>query len=185
MCELKKEDVMRRIMLVDDEINVLHSLERAIGRSEMQEPVRVETYVDTAQALRRAGEVPFDVVVSDYRMPAMSGVEFLRAYRQMQSDTVRVILSASTEFDTLLRAINQAEVFRFMTKPWADDAVREVLLQAFALRDKSREDLRLFNELREHLGELTPQECEARRLEELEPGITRVNWGADGSVPLD
>jgi len=172
-------------MLVDDEINVLHSLERAIGRSEMQENVRVEGYVDTALALQRAAEVPFDAVVSDYRMPSMSGVEFLRSYRQIQPDTVRIILSASTEFDTLLGAINQAEVFRFMAKPWVDEAVREVLLQAFALRDKLREDLRLFNELRQHLGELTPQECEARRLEELEPGITRVNWGTDGSVLLD
>jgi two-component system, probable response regulator PhcQ len=176
---------MRRLLLVDDEINVLHALQRAIRGCDFGEEIRVEIFTDPHQALVRSAEVAFDAVFADFRMPQMNGVEFLRAYKEIQADSVRLILSASTEFDTLMSAINQAEVFRYLTKPWQPAEIKEVISLALAQRDELRENLRLFNELREHLGELTPQEREAQKLEEEEPGITKVNWGADGSVPLD
>jgi YesN/AraC family two-component response regulator len=176
---------MRRILLVDDEINVLHALKRTIRQCGLDADMFVEIFNDPHQALVRSNEVAFDIVVSDYRMPQMNGVEFLRQYREIQSDTVRIILSASTEFETLMNAINQAEVFRYLTKPWQTSEVRETLVLALLRRDESREDLRLFNELREQVGKVSPQELEAKRLEEMEPGITKVNWGPDGSVQFD
>jgi two-component system, probable response regulator PhcQ len=176
---------MRRILLVDDEINVLHALKRTIRQCGLEGEINVEIFTDPQLALARSNEVPFDLVISDFRMPAMNGVEFLQAYKAIQSDSVRLILSASTEFETLMNAINQAEVFRYIAKPWQQDDIKTILQLALERRDQSREDLRLFNELREHLGELTPQELEAKRLEEDEPGITKVNWGPDGSVHLD
>jgi two-component system probable response regulator PhcQ len=176
---------MRRFLLVDDEINVLHALKRTIRQCGLDEDLFVEIFNDPHQALERSNEVAFDVVVSDFRMPQMNGVEFLSAYRKIQSDSVRIILSASTEFETLMSAINEAEVFRYLTKPWQSSEVRETLELALVRRDELREDLRLFNELRAQVGEISPQELEAQRLEELEPGITKVNWGADGSVQLD
>lgn len=176
---------MRRLLLVDDEINVLHSLQRAIRQCAFEEEIQVEIFTDPTVALARSNEIAFDVVISDFRMPQMNGVEFLRAYKQIQADTVRLILSASTEFDTLMSAINQAEVFRYITKPWQQAEIKETLLLALTRRDQLREDLRLFSELRVQLGEMTPQEQEAKRLEEQEPGITKVNWGPDGSVHLD
>lgn len=176
---------MRRLLLVDDEINVLHALQRSLRQCDFEEDIHVEIFTDPHAALVRSAEVPFDAVISDYRMPQMNGVDFLRAYKEVQPDSVRMILSASTEFDTLMSAINQAEVFRFVAKPWQSDDIKKVLLLALARRDQLREDLRLFNELREQMGEMTPQEREAKRLEEEEPGITKVNWGPDGSVHLD
>jgi len=176
---------MRRILLVDDEINVIHALQRDIRKCSGSEEFRVETFTDARLALERSKEVPFDIVISDYRMPDMNGVEFLRAYRQIQADSVRIVLSASTEFDTLMSAINQAEVFRYIAKPWNLDDVKDIIRLALERRDQSREDLRLFNELRAQAGELSPQELEAKKLEEQEPGITQVNWGPDGSVRLD
>lgn len=176
---------MRRILLVDDEINVLNALKRTIRHCGLDGEFTVEIFTDPHQALARSKEVPFDIVISDFRMPGMNGVEFLRAYKEIQSDTVRLVLSASTEFETLMSAINQAEVFRYITKPWQPAEIKETIVLALARRDQSREDLRLFDELRAHLGELTPQQLEAKRLEEEEPGITKVNWGPDGSVHLD
>jgi len=176
---------MRRILLVDDEINVIHALQRDIRQCSGGEEIRVETFTDARLALARSKEVPFDIVISDYRMPDMNGVEFLRAYREIQADSVRMVLSASTEFDTLMSAINQAEVFRYIAKPWNLPDIKEVIKLALERRDQLREDLRLFNELRAQAGELSPQELEAKKLEEQEPGITHVNWGPDGSVRLD
>ncbi len=176
---------MRRFLLVDDEINVLHALQRAIRQCGIKEELRVETHTDPHAALERSKEVAFDIVISDFRMPEMSGVEFLRAYRAIQGDSVRMILSASTEFETVMSAINEAEVFRYIAKPWLPEEIGETIKLALARRDQAREDLRLVEELRSELGKVTPQELEAKRLEEQEPGITRVNWGPDGSVNLD
>ena len=84
-----------------------------------------------------------------------------------------------------MSAINEAEVFRYIAKPWLPEEIGETIKLALARRDQAREDLRLVEELRSELGKVTPQELEAKRLEEQEPGITRVNWGPDGSVNLD
>lgn len=176
---------MRRILLVDDEINVLHALQRTLRRSVVEDKLQIEIYTDTQQALARSREVAFDIVISDYRMPEMNGVEFLNAFKEIQPDTTRLMLSASTEFDILMDAINQSEVFRYITKPWQDAELKETILLALARRDQALEDLRLFNQLRVQCGEMTPQELEAKRLEADEPGITKVNWGPDGSVPFD
>jgi two-component system probable response regulator PhcQ len=172
-------------MLVDDEINVIHALRRDIRQCSGGDDYQVETFTDARLALQRARETVFDIVISDFRMPEMNGVEFLRVYKEIQPDSVRMMLSASTEFETLMNAINQAEAFRYIAKPWNLDEIAETLRLALERRDKSREDLRLFEELRTHLGQMSPQEQEAKRLEEQEPGITHVNWGPDGSVRLD
>lgn len=176
---------MRRFLLVDDEINVINALKRDIRQCSNGEEFVVETFTDARLALDRSREVVFDIVISDFRMPEMNGVEFLRAYKKIQADSVRMILSASTEFDTLMSAINEAEVFRYIAKPWQLTDIAAIIKLALELRDKSREDLRLFDELRAQAGVLSPQEMEAKMLEQQEPGITHVNWGPDGSVRLD
>lgn len=175
---------MRRLLLLDDEINVLTALQRAL-RQCLGSDLKIETFTDPEQALLRSAEVPFDVVVSDYRMPGMNGADFLQAIKGIQPDAVRLVLSASTEFDTVMNAINRAEIFRFIAKPWQADDLRNVFELAFARRDQAIEDRRLVDEARVKRGELTPQELEARRLEAEEPGIMKVNWGDDGAVHLD
>lgn len=176
---------MRRALLLDDEPNVLHALERTLRQSFSQTELWTESYSDPQQALLRIGEADFDVVVSDYRMPAINGIDFLKAVKAIQPDSVRLMVSASTEFETAIKAINHAEIFRFIAKPWSIEEVKQAFLRAFQQRDQSLEERRLAEEMRFKLGELTPQEIEMRRLEEQEPGITKVKWGLDGSVHLD
>lgn len=176
---------MRRILLIDDEVNVLNALQRTLRQCFPAQGLKIEAFTDPEQALLRSAEVAFDAAISDYRMPAMNGVDFLKMLKGIQPDTVRLVLSASTEFETVMSAVNQAEVFRYIAKPWQTEELHNTLTLAFTRRDQMIEDRRLADELRVKRGELTPEELEAKRLEAEEPGITKVNWGADGSVQLD
>lgn len=177
---------MKRLLLVDDEINVLHALQRALRQCLASvEDLRIEVFTEPEQALLRSGEVAFDVIVSDYRMPGMNGAEFLATIKGIQPDAVRLVLSASTEFEAVMNTVNKGEVFRYIAKPWQADDLKATFELAFARREQTLEDRRLADELRARRGELTPQEIEAKRLEAEEPGITKVNWGTDGSVHLD
>lgn len=175
---------MRRVLVLDDEVNVLHALQRTLRQVFTDKEFRIEIFSDPEQALLRVGEISFDIIVSDYWMPGINGIDFLKTVKSIQPDAVRLILSASTEFSTVMEAINQAEVFRFIPKPWSQEELKKIFLLAIERRDKALEERRLADELRMKRGELEPRELEARRLEEQEPGITKVNWGADGSVYL-
>jgi response regulator RpfG family c-di-GMP phosphodiesterase len=103
----------------------------------------------------------------------------------IQPDAVRLVLSASHEFETVVHAVNQAEVFRYIAKPWQQEELAKTIKLAFSRRDEMLEERRLADEARARESELSPRELEERRLEAEEPGITKVKWGADGSVQLE
>lgn len=179
---------MHRIMLVDDEANILHALRRLFGAPLEANGAKlaVETFTSPHQALQRAHEgVAFDAVISDYRMPEMDGVAFLLAFREAQPHAVRLILSGYADLDALIGAINQAQIYRFIAKPWHDTELRVALGQALAHHDLLLENQRLADEVRAQRGLISRQEIELRRLERESPGITKVNWGPNGEVMLD
>jgi DNA-binding NtrC family response regulator len=101
----------------------------------------------------------------------------------IQPDAVRLVLSASNDITEVMDAINRAEVFRYVAKPWTADELEKVFAQAFARHDEVRRARRPVGQ--GNGGALSPQELEARRLEAEEPGITRVRRDSDGSVYLD
>lgn len=169
---------MRRMLMIDDEINVLRALLRSLRQCSLADRLRIETFTDPQQALTRAAEVEFDIVLSDFQMPGMNGIEFLKCFRALQPEAIRLVLSASTEFDTVMRALNEAEIFRYLPKPWQPAELEAVIGQALARRDET-------DRIGVRIGTMTEQEIAARRLEADEPGITKVNWGPDGSVRFD
>jgi two-component system, probable response regulator PhcQ len=177
--------MMRRFLLLDDEINIVHALQRMLRQHIQEKPLVVEIFTDAQQALQRINEVGFDIVIADYQMPSMNGNAFLKAVKQVQPDAVRLMLSASSDFATLMGAVNDAEVFRYIAKPWQARELEEIIQLALIHRDQCLEDRLLADEARFERGELTPQELEATRLEAEEPGITKVQWGPDGSVYLE
>lgn len=181
-----KEDMTARIMLVDDEANVLSALERLL-RSELRiEGRRIvyDTYTSPEAALAAAGEEAYELVLSDFRMPGMDGVEMLRQLRDLQPDMARVIMSGSRDFDFLLRAINQAGVSRVILKPWFNAELIATLTQGLEHRRLLLENRRLADEVRVQRGLVSRHEAELRRLEERWPGITRVQTSPDGGVYL-
>lgn len=118
-----------RVLLVDDEINVLRGISRQLRRV-----LALDTAVGAVEgqrAVRQNG--PYAVVVSDMRMPHMSGAEFLAWVRQETPDTIRMMLTAHAEIEVATAAVNEGHIFRFLTKPCPSDellrAVRDGIRQ--------------------------------------------------------
>lgn len=176
---------MKRLLLVDDEINLLHALKRLLNRSLAGKDYVVEVFDDPEAALQRAGEVAFDVVVSDFRMPLMDGVTFLRCFRGIQPDATRLLLSAATDFEALVTAVNEVGIYRYLAKPWSDEDFVATIEAACREHQRTMDERLLAEEARRsHVGE-SAEAMEKLRIEADEPGITHVNWTPDGSVRLD
>lgn len=173
---------MYRVMLLDDEKNILSALRRTLVRHVDWE---LEVFVDGAEALRRAEIVNFELIVSDFRMPGMDGVQFLQQVKLLQPEAVRVILSGYTDLAALLGAINDAEIFRFISKPWNDYDLVATLKQALVHREVLVENRRLADLVRAQREELVRREQALRRLEAEHPKLVEVDWGPDGSIRLD
>ena len=172
---------MKRIMLVDDEKNVLRALERVLASSDCE----VECFTDPEQALLRAHTATFDLILSDYRMPGMDGVELLSQLKEMQPDAMRIILSAYSDLNAILTAINQAEVYRYITKPWEPLDLKQTIDSALAHREMLVENRRLAEQVRQQQAQLDRQGQALRELEKHHPEIARVVWADDGSILLD
>ncbi|MBP2227899.1 diguanylate cyclase (GGDEF)-like protein [Azospirillum agricola] len=115
------------LLLVDDEPNVLTALKRVLRR----ENYRILTAASGEEALRILALEPVQVIVSDQRMPGMSGAEFLGIARDLHPDTIRIILSGHTDLEAIMEAVNRGSVFKFLTKPCDDETLRRHVRDAF------------------------------------------------------
>jgi DNA-binding NtrC family response regulator len=175
---------MRRILILDDEEAVLNALQRALRLEFCSGSVQVEAFVEPEAALLRAGEQDFDVVVSDLRMPGLTGADVLQVIKGLQPDAVRIVLSAATERSDIVAAVNRAEVFRYLAKPWQSRELIATLHAAFKYRDarlRARSGAAL---AQPRMAPASAHELELLRLEREEPGITHVDWDEDGNVRL-
>lgn len=127
------------ILLVDDETHVLNALRRALRK----ENYNLILSDNPFEALEIIKKTELDVILSDQRMPKMTGVELLIQSREFQPDAIRIILTGYTDWDSALEAINKAEVWRFFTKPWNDDDIRNSLRQAVKMAEMKKENRRL------------------------------------------
>ncbi len=129
----------RTLLLVDDEENILSALKRLLRR----DGYHIITADSAAQGLLRLAEQEVDVIVSDQRMPGMTGVEFLHRARALYPDTLRMVLSGYTELQSIIDAINEGAVYKFLTKPWDDERLRGHVADAFRQKEMADENRRL------------------------------------------
>ena len=125
---------MIRLLLLDDEKNVLRALRRVL----FTEPYEIELFTSGADALQRGRETTFDLVMSDYRMPGMNGVEFLAAFKELQPDAIRVILTGYTDLAAQTQAIREVGVYAIADKPWDDEELKSTLASALESRGRHR-----------------------------------------------
>lgn len=172
---------MIRIQLVDDEPNILNALRRLLRPLGWQ----VDTFDRVDAALQALLEHDYAAIVSDYQMPTADGVTYLQFAKQKQPDAIRLVLSAYGDRESMIKAINQAEVYRYLSKPWDDYEVVAALKSAVDLYELSQENRRLRAENDRQRALIRAREEELLRLEADNPGITRVHRDADGSIIID
>lgn len=149
----------RTLLLVDDEVNILSALQRALRR----DGYRILASDDPREGLDILAREPVDVILSDQRMPGMTGVEFLRQAKETHPDTVRIVLSGYTDLQFITDAINEGAIYKFLTKPWDDQQLREQIREAFHHKEVRDENLRLNQALREVNGTLQSHVAERER----------------------
>lgn len=153
-----KEEI--KILCVDDEENVLHSLKRLF----LDDDYIILTAASGQDGIRILEQEQVHIVLSDYRMPGMNGVEFLKAVRHLSPDTVRIVLSGYADTSSIVSAINEGQVYKFIPKPWNDDDLRVTIsnaLERYRLQARNRE---LTAELQEKNDELKKLNSELERL---------------------
>ena len=156
MFDISGEDpaVVPAVLLVDDEPSVLSSLKRLLRSTGYQ----VLTAESGALALDLLASTRVDLIISDMRMPYMSGAEFLARAQTLYPDTMRILLTGYSEIELVVRAINEGGVYRYLNKPWDDEDLLLTVAQALEQRrlrketerltelaNKQNDDLRRFN----------------------------------------
>jgi response regulator RpfG family c-di-GMP phosphodiesterase len=129
----------RTLLLVDDEANVVSSLKRLFRK----DGHTILSANSGAEGLEILAHNKVDVIISDQRMPGMTGVEFLRAAKVSYPDTIRIVLSGYTELQSVTDAINEGAIYRFLTKPWEDEQLREHIRKAFEYKELQEENQQL------------------------------------------
>lgn len=173
---------MYRILIVDDEPSILSALHRILKRVDDWE---IETFDSAADALKRAQTTSFELVISDYRMPEMDGVAFLNEVRNLQPESMRIILSGFTDLEALLGAINDAEIFRYICKPWDNRELVATLKRALIHREVLVENRRLADQVREQQEELNNRKTALELLADKHPALVEIEWSSDGSIVID
>jgi response regulator RpfG family c-di-GMP phosphodiesterase len=115
----------------------------------------------------------------------MDGATFLAHVKDRQPDAARMIMSACSDIDGIVRAVNHAGIFRFVSKPWSDPDLKATILEVLAHRRLLIENRELADEVRAQRDVILRQKLELERLERESPGITRVRWTEDGGVLLE
>jgi two-component system NtrC family sensor kinase len=154
------------LLLVDDEPNVLKSLRRLL--------IDTNYNVYSAESAENAWGIlekeNIQLVISDYRMPGMNGVEFLKKVRDKYPKTIRIILSGYADVMAIVEAINDGQVYRFIPKPWNDQELLTSILRAFEQYKLQEENIKLYLELQKRNAELQDL---AKSLEEKVAARTR------------
>ena len=150
----------RNVLFVDDEEKILHALKRGL----VDEPYEIFFADSGREALGVLKHSEIHVIVTDMRMPEMDGLELLKKVKAEYPHVIRIVLSGYADIEVLLAAINQGEIFRFMTKPWKlNEEIKTTIRQAIEFYN-----LHVERELLMHFVELW--------LEGLEPELINVQF---------
>jgi len=167
----KMED---NILIVDDEPHVISAIRRAL----IDEPCQVLSAGSGTEGLKVLESMPVKVVVSDERMPGMTGAEFLGIVKRKYPEVIRIILTGHASLESAMKAVNDGEIYRFFTKPWNDLELRLAIRSALERFNLEYENRRL-------IGIVKRQALELKLLEKRYPEITKLQRDEKGDILID
>jgi signal transduction histidine kinase len=157
------------LLVVDDEPDLVQSV-----KDLLRFDYKVLGATRASEGLRIMSAEHVQIVMSDQRMPEMTGVEFLSNLRQSHPDTVRLLFTAYADLTAVIDAINEGSVYRYIAKPWVPDELRSVLRQALEYHLLQVERKRLLDEVRQKNVQLEAANLELRRANDLKRAFIRV-----------
>ena len=163
-----------KVLIVDDETATREVMKESFSR----EPYTVMIASSAEEALSMLSQDPVDVVLSDERMPGMSGSELLAAVRKKYPDTIRMILTGHADLETAIRAINEGEIYRFFTKPCNMIDLAITVRQALQHKELLEESKRLEKVVKQQSSLIDD-------IEQQHPGISNVKRNAGGAIILE
>ncbi len=166
---------MYKLVVVDDEESILKALGRLLSRVK---DARIYSFTNPVDCLEFLDNTPVDLVISDYKMPVMTGIEFLEQVLLKQDDVIKVMLTAYADLQLLLDVVNKLDLYRFIIKPWKNEYVLSCVENALRWRKVFLENKALSRELKKR--ELMLMEIEKRY-----PGITKLKIDSMGAIVDD
>ena len=130
------------VLYVDDEINNLNSFKATFRRN-----FNITTAESADEALKILEQETIHVILSDQRMPKMTGIEFFESIQAIFPNPIRILITGYTDINAVIDAINRGQVYKYLTKPWVEDDVKIFVEKAFEVYRLRKENIDLTNKL--------------------------------------
>lgn len=164
----------RKLLIVDDEPDILSTFQNVL----MDDGYEIETATSGQEALIKMEVFPAEIVLSDYMMPVMNGIELLKKIKQCYPHIIPILITGKADLKISFKAINQGEIFRFLLKPWNNEELKITLYVAFQYYDLILENKKLVKIVKEQYSLL-------EEVEKKYPGITKIKKEKDGTIPIE
>ncbi len=130
------------VLYIDDEINNLNSFKATFRRN-----FNITTAESVDEALKILERESIHVILSDQRMPKMTGIEFFESIQTIFPNPIRILITGYTDINAVIDAINRGQVYKYLTKPWVEDDVKIFVEKAFEVYRLRKDNLDLTNKL--------------------------------------
>lgn len=131
-----------RILYVDDEKNNLLSFKASFRRE-----FDITTVESGNEGLLTLKSQAFDIIITDQRMPEMTGIEFLERVLDSNPVPIRILLTGYSDIQAVIDAINKGQVYRYMTKPWNEKEINQIIYSCFEVISLRRKNAQLIKDL--------------------------------------
>ena len=142
-------DKKPKLLYIDDEIYNLVGLKAALRRD-----YEIITASSAEEGLKYLDQQDIELIISDQRMPAMTGVQFFSKIKDTHPEPIRILLTGYSDIEAVVDAINKGEVYRYLTKPWDATYLKAIIDQGLELFNLRRENKQLIEDLKRANGQL-------------------------------
>lgn len=141
------------VLIIDDEIHIINALKRVLHRTDYE----LIASTQPEEAINILDSTKCDIIICDYNMPIISGIDVLKHARKVMPNAVRILMTGCSDANIAISAINEGSVFYYISKPWKNEEVISVIQNAFEKKRKQKERNDLYhylNDSRSYLAEV-------------------------------